>query len=155
MDISEKILKTLEFDKVRMMLAESALTEGARQRAMLLSPSDDIDEILRRQRKTTDAKRLMNIKGAPSFGEARDISDACERALKGAVLTPRELLDVADILKVSSRLIEYIRVNKQFDTVLDEIFELITPNRALENKITRAIIAEDMISDDASPELGT
>ena len=154
MDISEKILKTLEFDKVRMMLAESALTEGARQRAMLLSPSDDIDEILRRQRKTTDAKRLMNIKGAPSFGEARDISDACERALKGAVLTPRELLDVADILKVSSRLIEYIRVNKQFDTVLDEIFELITPNRALENKITRAIIAEDMISDDASPELG-
>ena len=105
MDISEKILKTLEFDKVRMMLAESALTEGARKRAMLLSPSDDIDEILRRQRKTTDAKRLMNIKGAPSFGEARDISDACERALKGAVLTPRELLDVADILKVSSRLI--------------------------------------------------
>lgn len=154
MNISEKILKTLEFDKVRLMLAESALTEGARQRAMLLSPSDDRDEILRRQKKTTDAKRLMNIKGAPSFGEARDISDACERALKGAVLTPRELLDIADILKVSSRLVEYIRVNKQFDTVLDEIFELITPNRVLENKITRAIIAEDMISDDASPELG-
>lgn len=154
MNISEKILKTLEFDKVRVMLAESALTEGARQRAMLLTPSDDRDEILRRQRKTTDAKRLMNIKGAPSFGEARDISDACERALKGAVLTPRELLDIADILKVSSRLVEYIRVNKQFDTVLDEIFELITPNRVLENKITRAIIAEDMISDDASPELG-
>lgn len=154
MNISEKILKTLEFDKVRLMLAESALTEGARQRAMLLSPSDDRDEILRRQSRTTDAKRLMNIKGAPSFGEARDISDACERALKGAVLTPRELLDIADILKVSSRLVEYIRVNKQFDTVLDEIFELITPNRVLENKITRAIIAEDMISDDASPELG-
>ena len=154
MNISEKILKTLEFDKVRLMLAESALTDGARQRAMLLSPSDDRDEILRRQSRTTDAKRLMNIKGAPSFGEARDISDACERALKGAVLTPRELLDIADILKVSSRLVEYIRVNKQFDTVLDEIFELITPNRVLENKITRAIIAEDMISDDASPELG-
>ncbi len=154
MNISEKTLKTLEFDKVRVMLAESALTAGARERAAVLRPSDDRDEILRRQHRTTDAKRLMNVKGAPSFGDVCDVSDSCERALKGAVLTPRELLDVADVLKVSSRLVEYIRINKQFDTVLDEYFDLITPNRALENKITRAIIAEDLIADDASPELG-
>ncbi len=154
MEISEKTLQTLEFDKIREMLAESALTAGARELAMRLTPSDRDDEIIRRQQRTTDAKRLMNIKGAPSFGEVTDISDACERSVKGAVLTPRELLDVADLLMVSRRLLEYIRMNRLFETVLDEIFERLITNRPLEEKITRAIISEDMISDDASPELG-
>ncbi len=154
MEISEKTLQTLEFDKIREMLAESALTAGARELAMRLTPSDREDEIVRRQQRTTDAKRLMNIKGAPSFGEVTDISDACERAVKGATLTPRELLDVADLLMVSRRLLEYIRMNRLFETVLDEVFERLITNRPLEEKITRAIISEDMISDDASPELG-
>ena len=154
MEISEKTLQTLEFDKIRALLAESALTAGARELALRLTPTDREEEIIRRQRRTTDAKRLMHIKGSPSFGEVRDISDACERAVKGAVLTPRELLDVADLLLVSRRLLEYIRMNRLFETVLDEVFERLTTNRPLEEKITRAIISEDMISDDASPELG-
>ncbi len=154
MEISEKTLQTLEFDKIRALLAESALTAGARELALRLTPTDREEEIIRRQRRTTDAKRLMHIKGAPSFGEVRDVSDACERAVKGAVLTPRELLDVADLLLVSRRLLEYIRMNRLFETVLDEVFERLTTNRPLEEKITRAIISEDMISDDASPELG-
>ena len=154
MQISEKTLQTLEFDKIREMLSESALTDGAKSLAMMLMPSDRPEEILRRQQRTTDAKRLMSIKGAPSFGGVRDVSDACERAVKGAVLTTRELLDIADLLMVSRRLIEYIRMNRLFETVLDEVFERLVTNRQLEDKVKRAIISEDMISDDASPELG-
>ena len=154
MQFSEKTLKTLEFDKIRQLLADAALTEGGRRLALAIMPTDREGEIIRRQKRTTDAKRLMEVKGAPSFGSAVDISDSCERALKGAVLTPRELLDVANLLSVSARMLEYIRMNRTFETVLDEIFENIVPNRALCDKITRAIISEDMISDDASPALG-
>lgn len=153
MEISEKTLKTLEFDKIREMLADSALTDGARQLAMQLTPSDRTEEIICRQQRTTDAKRLMNIKGAPSFGEVTDISDACERAVKGAVLTTGELLDVADLLMVSRRLVEYIKMNRLFETVLDEIFLRIIINRRLEERITRTIISEDIIADDASAAL--
>ena len=154
MQITEKTLKTLEYDKIRELLAESALTDGARELAMRLLPTDREEEIIRRQRRTTDAKRLMSVKGAPSFGGVRDVSDACERALKGATLTPRELLDVADLLMVSRRLIEYSRMNRLFETVLDEVFERLVPDKKLEDRITRAIVSEDMISDDASPALG-
>ena len=154
MQITEKTLKTLEYDKIRELLAESALTDGARELALGLLPTDREEEIIRRQRRTTDAKRLMSIKGAPSFGGVRDVSDACERALKGATLTTRELLDVADLLMVSRRLIEYSRMNRQFETVLDEVFERLVPDRRLEERITRAIVSEEMISDDASPALG-
>ena len=153
MKISEKTLRTLEFDKIREMLAEHAMTEGAGGLCRSLMPSDRIEEINARQRKTADAVRLIGVKGTPSFGEIKDISDACERALKGATLTPRELLDVADLLRVCRRLLDYIRANRLFETSLDEIFERLIPNKQLEDKITRAIISEEMIADEASPAL--
>ena len=150
---TEKTLRTLEFDKIRQMLASSALTDGAKALAMSLTPTSDRDEVLLRLRKTTDAKRLMNVKGMPPFGDVKDVEDICERAQKGAVLTPRELLDAANVLRTSRSLLEYIKVNRIFETVLDEIFERMIPDKKTEDMITRAIISEELIADDASPEL--
>ena len=154
MKISEKTLKTLEFDRVREMLADCALTDGAKALAMKLEPSDDPDNILRRQRYTSDARSLMDIKGMPPFGDVHDIGDSCERAEKGAMLNPRELLHVAAILRSSRLLLDYIRNNKTKDTALDDIFERLMPARAVEDKISKAVISEDMIADEASPTLG-
>ncbi len=151
--ITEKTLITLEFDKIRQMLADSCPTEGAAALALSLCPCDHIDIARKRLARTTDAKRLSDAKGMPSFGSVTDISDTCERALKGAVLTPRELLDVAAILRTSRGLLEYIRSNRLFPTVLDEVFERLIPNRQLEDRIARSIISEEMIADEASPAL--
>ncbi|MEE0970614.1 MAG: endonuclease MutS2 [Clostridia bacterium] len=154
MQISEKTLHTLEFDRVREMLADCALTEGAKKAAMSLTPSDDADNILRRQRHTTDARTLMDMKGMPPFGDVHDMDDICERAEKGAALSPRELLRGASVLRSARMMLDYIRNNKTQDTSLDEIFERLMPQKSVEDKITRAIISEDMIADEASPALG-
>jgi len=153
MQYTEKTLKTLEFDKIRRMLAAHALTAGAKELALSLVPTSDRDEVLMRLRKTTDAKRLMNIKGMPPFGDVKDMEDICDRAEKGATLTPRELLDAANVLRTSRSLLEYIKVNRLFETVLDEIFERMIPDKKTEDKIFHDIISEDLIADDASSEL--
>ena len=153
MNITEKTLSTLEFDKIRQMLADCCPTAGSAQMALMLTPTDRLDVAVDRQTRTTDAKRLADAKGMPSFGGVSDVSDLCERALKGAILTPRELLDAASLLRTSRQLLEYIRTNKLFTTVLDEIFERLTPSRMLEDRISRSIISEELISDDASPAL--
>ena len=153
MNIKEKTLITLEFDKIRAMLAALCPTKGAAEEALLLVPDDRIDVIVRKQRRTTDARRLLDAKGMPPFGSAVAMEDICERALKGAVLTPRELLDAAGILRSARSLLDYIRANKLFDTSIDEIFERMLPHRALEDRIYRSIISDDMISDDASSAL--
>ena len=153
MKITEKTLRTLEFDRVREMLADCALTEGARAQAMKLEPSDDADNILRRQRHTTDARSLMDIKGMPPFGDAYDVGDICERAEKGAVLNPRELLNVASLLRSARMLLDYIRNNKTKETSLDDIFERLMPARTTEDRISKTVISEDMIADEASPAL--
>ena len=154
MKITEKTLRTLEFDRIREMLADCALTDGAKALAIKLEPSDDADNILRRQRHTTDARSLMDIKGMPPFGDVHDVGDICERAEKCAALTPRELLYVASLLRSSRMLLDYIRNNKTKETAIDDIFERLMPQRTIEDKISKAIISEDMIADEASPALG-
>lgn len=153
MSFSEKTIRTLEFDKICAMLEEYAETEGAKVMAHNLRPSDDTYTVLRRLRRTTDARRLADAKGAPSFGHIRDVSSACERAEKGAVLSPRELLDCAGVLRTARTLQDYHLSNHPFETVLDEVFDRLMPDRKLEERICRAIPAEDMIADEASPLL--
>ncbi len=153
MSFSEKAIRTLEFDKICALLESYAETEGAKVMARSLRPSEDTYTVLRRQRRTTDARRLADIKGAPSFGRIRDVAAACERAEKGAVLSPRELLDCANVLRTARTLLDYHLGNHPFDTVLDEVFDRLIPNRPLEERISRAIPAEDIIADEASPLL--
>ncbi|MBQ8416141.1 MAG: endonuclease MutS2, partial [Clostridia bacterium] len=153
MKFSDKTLKTLEFDKICAMLADCAPTEGARGMALRLTPAWDVTEVLRRQRRTTDAKRLYDVKGMPPFGSPTDVSESCERAAKGAMLSTRELLEVGRILRSARGLTDYIKNNKPFDTSLDELFGRLLPNRHLEEQIFRSILSEDMIADEASRDL--
>ena len=153
MSITQKALKTLEFDKIRAMLAGIAATAGAADMARELTPYENIDFVLRAQKRTGDAKRLADAKGMPSFGGVSDVGEICDRADKGAILTTRELLSAAAVLRTSRSLCDYIRANRTFDTVLDEIFARLMPDKHLEDRIYRSIISEDMIADEASPAL--
>ena len=150
---TSKTLTTLEFDKIITMLVDCSSTEGAKARAKTLVPTNDYDAIVERQTRTEDAKRLINAKGYPSFSADERVVSASERAYKGAVLSPIELLEIASLLRSARMVLDYINTDKPFETSLDHIFSRLIPNRNLEEKITRSIISEDMIADEASPEL--
>ena len=93
----DKSIRILEFDKILGLLASVALTEGAKKRALSLHPTSNIDSVRRRQGFTSDAKKMCEIKGAPSFGNMPDILDSVEKAEKNYVLSPREILDVENV----------------------------------------------------------
>ena len=150
---TDKALKTVEFDKITAMLIECAATDGAAARAAALMPSDDYDTVEERQIRTDDAKRLISAKGYPTFSAPETTVGAAERAYKGAQLSPRELLDIASLLYSARMMVDYINTDKPFTTSLDAIFARLIPNRALEDKIRRSVLSEDMIADEASPEL--
>ncbi len=150
---SQKTLKTLEYDKIIAMLAECAPTEGSRSRALSLAPTNDYDTIISRQTKTEDAKRLINAKGYPSFSAPESVVPSAERAYKGATLSPSELLEIASLFRSAASMIDYISTDKPFSTSLDEIFNRIIPNKALENRISKSILSPEIIADEASPAL--
>lgn len=153
MHTEERTRRTLEFDKILEMLAALSPTAGAREMALSLLPDDEPETVAARLTQTGDALRLLSEKGMPSFGLVEDISESLDRAVKGATLTPRELLSIGNVLRTSRGLLEYSRTNRTFETVLDAVFERLLPDRRLEDRIYRAIIAEDMIADEASPAL--
>ncbi len=153
MIFTQKTLNTLEYDKIIEMLVECTSTDGAKAKARSLMPSDDYDTVVERQQRTDDAKRLINAKGYPSFSAPESVISAADRAYKGGILSPRELLDIASLLHSARMMLDYIDTDKPFETSLDQIFRRLIANRQLEERIGRSIISEDLIADEASPEL--
>ncbi len=155
MNISNKTLSVLEYDKIIEMLSACAPTSGGAELASRLRPTDDIEEVLRRLDKTTDAKRMILSKGMPAFYSVKDITEQIDRAEKGSVLNNIELIDIARVLTCARALSDYLHEDKLFDSSLDENFERLIVCRSLEDKINRSIISEDMIADEASSELAS
>ncbi|MGI6279331.1 MAG: endonuclease MutS2 [Acutalibacteraceae bacterium] len=151
---SEKTVKTLELDKILNLLSFEATLSDAKEQAFLIRPQTDINEVKRELAATFDAYTFMARYSAPSFGSAVNVSSSLSRAAASAVLTTRELLDIAEVLRVVRSLKDW-RNNCQSmgNTSIDNLFEALTPNKFLEEKITFAIKSEDEISDNASPEL--
>lgn len=149
----EKSVRILEFDKILAILSELAQTDGAKKRALGLLPSSSKETVFRRQELTDNAKSMAGIKGAPSFNSIPEILDTVEKAEKNSILSPREILDVASVIRTSRQLLEYVRSDVIKPCKLTEIFELLVPNKQLESKIYKSIIGEDLIADDASPLL--
>ena len=89
-----KTLITLEYDKVIDRLARHASTARGRALAHALRPSDDYAEVLRRQRLTAEARRLIELKPNISLSDVRDVGGTVQAAGKDRVLDPSELLDV-------------------------------------------------------------
>ncbi|MBQ3002806.1 MAG: hypothetical protein IJD82_03650, partial [Clostridia bacterium] len=68
---TQKTLSMLEYDKVIAMLAECALTEGARELALRLTPYSAEKKVIQKQKITADARRLADAKGYPAFGDVK------------------------------------------------------------------------------------
>lgn len=152
----EKARTVLEYDKILDMLADAAQTEGAKQRVRALSPQVTLSRVHSLQAQTTEAKHLISVKGLPPFGKVRETAGIVDRADKGAVLSARELLDTAEVLRTARRLLDYRQTNAEREgnaSPLDEFFDGLEANRFLEERITRAIPSEESIADEASPAL--
>ncbi len=148
-----KAIKTLEFDKIREMLADLCATEASKKMARALEPSGDEAVARRLLLETSEAKKLSGTKGLPSFGAVVDVREIADRADKGAVLSMRELLDAANVLRTARGLLDYIRGERDYRVGIEDIFERLIPDRMLEERIFRAILSDDMIADEASPAL--
>ena len=144
---------TLEFNKIRDMLASCAFTEGSVSVLKSTEPETDPYFVSKLLRQTTDAKRLCDEKGIPPFGSVKDITEATEQADKGATLSPMQILDICAVYTSARGCKDYIATNVHFETCLDEMFGFLISDKHFEDRIHKVIIAPDLIADDATPEL--
>ena len=148
----EKSIKKLELDKVLEKLADCAGSLEGKAACLRITPVCDLDDVRERLAETTAASDLCTKKGNPAFSGVTDLSATMERANLGGSLSPKELLSVASVLRCTRNVKSYI-TDEDPATVLTPLFDALSPNKYLEDRISKAILSEEEIADAASPEL--
>ena len=151
-ELYEKSLLKLELDQVLELLAQCAGSEGGKEACLRVRPNSDLEEVELMLRQTTAASDLCTRKGNPVFADVTDCSASLERADRGGSLQPKELLRIAGILRCARTIKGYVAEDEK-ETVLDVLFQALTPNKYLEDKIFGAILSEEEIADNASSAL--
>ena len=151
-ELYEKSLLKLELDQVLAQLAECAGSEEGKAACRALWPTSDLEDVRLMLDQTTAASDLCTRKGNPGFSEVRDVSASLERADRGGSLQPVELLHIAGVLRCARNIKGYVSEDDKA-TCLDSLFQALTPNKYLEDKIFGAILSEEEIADNASPAL--
>ena len=153
--MNEKALYTLEYHKIRTLLAEYAASEEAKRRCLTLTPSTDRAQIELEQLQTKDALDRLFKCGRLSFSGVRNLNDSLKRLELGSSLNAIELLAVCSLLEAAKRVKTFsrgIRDDAPEDS-LTAFFAQIEPLTPLYDEIHRCILSEEEIADDASPAL--
>ena len=151
-ELYKKSLLKLELDQVLVLLAESAGSTEGKAACLRLHPVSDLEEVQLLLEQTTAAADLCTRKGNPSFSGVTDVYASLERADRGGSLQPAELLHIAGVLRCARNIKSYCDEEEKA-TVLDPLFQALTPNKYLEDRISGAILSEEEIADNASPSL--
>lgn len=148
-----KHYKALDFDKILERLAGQTSCEDARELALSLEPVKTLEEANTLLGLTADAHMLLAKYGGPSFGGLKNVNNLLHIANGGGTLSMRDLLSVASTLRAIRALTEWYSQCVDMHTSLVGYFNMLMPNKYLEERIFTSILSEDEMADNASREL--
>ena len=148
-----KSLLTLEFGKVRHILASYTSFSGGEELALALTPTTDILEARQWQAETAEAVRLLDSHSNVTIGGARDVRRAVDNAVRGFTLPAEELLDVRGTLVAARNLRRNLLKAEETFPRLAEIGELIEECPGLVSAISQTLDERGEVLDSASPKL--
>lgn len=154
MDI--KSLEKLEFNKICEILESFCITYIGKDYAKTLKPFLLKQDIIKAQKQTTEASILIYRKGSAPILEIEDITSHIKKLESSLFLSPKQLHDLALILKISNNLKDYFfstEIDMSEFTNLTGLFNNLYVNPSIEKTIFTSIIDENTISDDASSTL--
>lgn len=160
--MNSNLLK-LEFDKILQILSTYCKTYLGKNIMLNLLPSKELKEVQTLQKQTSEAYTLLTKYGNIPIDEIENITPYIKSLESFIPLTPKGLLDIAKIFKISNDLKEYFDCSNENDSETSEFkydilrseFEKLYSNIAIYQNITKAILDENTISDDASKTLNS
>lgn len=164
--MDNKVFRTLEFDKIIEILKSYAVSSMGKDRILGLVPEKDFDMVKKSLEETKDASFFLKVRGAPSIDGITDISDSLRRLELGGGLNLKEFLRILDNMKVTLRLKQHLDKQSVYsshgskideyevnENVIKNLITSLQSNKTLHDKISRTVISEDDLADDASSSL--
>lgn len=154
--MNEKSLRVLEYDKIIQKLTTEASSQLGKDLCSALKPTSELEDIKEAICETTEAVELLLKFSSPPFGPIIDLKNHVKIAEIGSYMGPAQLLQVSDTLRTARNLKAYLL--KSIDTapqfpILKGFADQLVTVKPVEDAINTAIIGENQISDNASPNL--
>ena len=149
----DKHTKALELDKILEMVAGECSSADGAELARALTPVHTAGEVQWLLQEIDAAFVAMAKYGAPSFYGMKNVTNPLRRAQAGGGLGLRELLDIGATLRTIRGLTQWWSKSESVRTALTGRFQVLAPNKYLEEKIFTCIVSEEEVADNASPQL--
>ncbi|MCB5955858.1 endonuclease MutS2 [Enterococcus sp. CWB-B31] len=154
--MNEKILTTLNFDKVKQQMAEYLVTAQGKDEVEKLVPSDDSQVIQSWLNETEDGYKVQRLRGGIPIPKLENIRPHMKRIEIGADLNGLELAQIGRVLSTVNEVIRFFEDLKDSEIELLRIYEwldqLVTIPE-LSRKLRVSIAEDGQVQDEASPEL--
>lgn len=147
-------IKTLEFDKVKNILADKTATSLGRQAVGAMRIESEFAKVKRLQEETAEALRIMDEGKRFPFGGAYNIVSEVKRAELGSTLDPEELLHIQTTAAAIRQMKFFLQDEAEIAPVLSEYANGLGIFTKLEKQITNAIDDHGEVKDSASTKLG-
>lgn len=153
--MNDRVLRVLEFDKIKELVKGYAITKSAKEMVLDLKPYNSFYDVKEHLEETKEALDILTRKGNPPFEGLFDVKEAIKRAEKGGVLSIEGLLRICNMLSVTRKVSEFLSRKEEEEEyrILEGMKEGLVVLRGVESAISKAIISEDEISDSASDKL--
>ncbi|MEG2053370.1 MAG: endonuclease MutS2, partial [Oscillospiraceae bacterium] len=151
--MNDRCKKALELDKILHMLSDEAVCPETKKTALALQAFDNPDEVRMALEETDEMLKILLKFGSPRISGVIGSVEACNRAVKGGVLSMPELLMVASALRNFKYLKMWYGQEEREINILDNIFYCITPQPEIEKNIYESILSETEMADTASNAL--
>ncbi len=156
--ITEKVLKTLEYNKITEQLALRCGCCVSRELAQVLRPFDELDDANAELALTDAAEAYYMRTGYSPVDDFPDMRSSLKRMNAVLFLSCGELLNIGRCLKAIRAAREQLAAPRKEDdsesfALLQNLAAGLMTHRSVEEEIQRCILSEDEVFDGASPAL--
>ncbi len=149
--MDQKVLKKLEFDKIRERLAERVLSVPGHAAALALAPKTSTAAVKRLQAETLEAESVMMRAASSPMSGFSDISGEVARLNAGADLGCGELLRILGVMKAAKR--ARAGLKESGADLLWGYAQRLQFDERLMTDMDGAILGDNALADNASSEL--
>lgn len=152
MNIAQKTLSTLEFDKIKEELSKFAKFEQSKKLCLILNPYETTEKMKSEIELTREAKKILDMVKETPTDFIADVSKIQSNAAV-SYLEEEELIDLAKTLRSSRLLKRFILDNSEENYLLNELAQKLISDKETEDRIFEVFDENLRIKQNATPEL--
>lgn len=152
MNIEEKTIIALEFDRVKEELAKQAKFKQSKELCLNIKPLNNIDKIKQQIEYTHEAKYILDNAMDTPVEFIAEIRKIC-KTLSVSYLSEEELVDISKTMRSSRFLKRFINDNTPAEFLLRAKTSDLISNKQLEDKIFNTFDENLQVRQNATPEL--